>query len=243
MTIEILEVIKNSKSFREASKKLSINNQKLKKICIDSNIDYSHFKFFQTNDIYLNQTFNMLIVRKILPLEGSQKRVNCICECKLCGGTKTTRLDSVIGLRFFSCGCHSKNRLNMTGSLNPAFKGVGLIRNAYFKEIKRKALQRNKTFDISKEYVWELYQKQDGRCALSNTPITFGRLQYKYETTASLDRIDSSKGYIEGNVQWVHKLVNLMKNSISESNFIDICTSIVDNHKQKLESLNPQMLY
>jgi hypothetical protein len=26
-----------------------------------------------------------------------------------------------------------------------------------------------------------------------------------------MDRIDSNKGYVEGNVQWVYKYVNLMK--------------------------------
>jgi hypothetical protein len=45
-------------------------------------------------------------------------------------------------------------------------------------------------------------------------------------TTASLDRIDSSKGYIEGNVQWIHKHINKMKNNFNESYFIEICKKI-----------------
>lgn len=44
--------------------------------------------------------------------------------------------------------------------------------------------------------------------------------------TASLDRIDSSKGYIEGNVQWVHKYVNVMKWDFSMEEFLDICRKI-----------------
>jgi hypothetical protein len=46
------------------------------------------------------------------------------------------------------------------------------------------------------------------------------------ETTASLDRIDSSKGYIEGNLQWVHKDVNIMKMDLSQVEFIDYCVKV-----------------
>ena len=49
------------------------------------------------------------------------------------------------------------------------------------------------------------------------------------EITASLDRIDSSKGYIEGNVQWVHKSVNIMKCDFSSDIFIGICNQISNN--------------
>ena len=37
--------------------------------------------------------------------------------------------------------------------------------------------------------------------------------------TASLDRIDSSKGYTEDNIQWVHKDVNQMKMDLPEQRF------------------------
>ena len=37
----------------------------------------------------------------------------------------------------------------------------------------------------------------------------------------SLDRIDSSKGYEENNVQWVHKDINLMKNKYDNKYFIE----------------------
>ena len=51
--------------------------------------------------------------------------------------------------------------------------------------------------------------------------------------TASLDRIDSTKGYIEGNVQWVDKIVNAMKWNIPEKYFIEICKTIAKNQKTK----------
>jgi hypothetical protein len=41
--------------------------------------------------------------------------------------------------------------------------------------------------------------------------------------TASLDRIDSNKGYTKDNVVWVHKNVNAFKNCLSHKDFIKIC--------------------
>ena len=37
--------------------------------------------------------------------------------------------------------------------------------------------------------------------------------------TASLDRVDSSKGYIKNNIRWVHRLVNQIKWDLKERQF------------------------
>ena len=47
--------------------------------------------------------------------------------------------------------------------------------------------------------------------------------------TASLDRIDSNKGYTIDNVQWVHKDINKMKMDLEEDVFIDNCKLIIEN--------------
>ena len=48
----------------------------------------------------------------------------------------------------------------------------------------------------------------------------------KERWTASLDRKDSRKGYIKGNVQWLHSDINLMKQGIEQEKFIDMCRLI-----------------
>ena len=45
-----------------------------------------------------------------------------------------------------------------------------------------------------------------------------------------MDRIDSTKGYIKGNVQWVHKTVNIMKNTFDNTLFINLCKKIAENN-------------
>ncbi len=50
--------------------------------------------------------------------------------------------------------------------------------------------------------------------------------------TASLDRINSKKGYVKGNIQWVHKNVNFMKSSFSTTVFLNLVAKIY-NHRIK----------
>lgn len=61
-----------------------------------------------------------------------------------------------------------------------------------------------------------------GKCALSGWQLN---MNYG-ECTASLDRIDSSKGYKVGNIQWVHIMVNMCKNKYPQDKFIEMCNAI-----------------
>lgn len=88
---------------------------------------------------------------------------------------------------------------------------------------------RNLAIDITLEGIWDMYIGQDRKCALSGLPIYFGETG-TCPTTASLDRIDSSKGYIKGNVQWVHKRINIMKNRFSQDEFVAFCRAVAVTH-------------
>lgn len=99
--------------------------------------------------------------------------------------------------------------------------------------IKHGAKRRGIEFTISREYLWSLYIKQSGKCAISGVDIDFAKNTKEFRDrveTASLDRIDSSKGYVEGNVQWVHKIVNSMKMTLSNDELIKWC-NIIANRK------------
>jgi hypothetical protein len=52
------------------------------------------------------------------------------------------------------------------------------------------------------------------------------KIASKTLTTASLDRIDSSIGYVEGNVQWIYKPLNTMKGTLSNQEFIQLCKEV-----------------
>ena len=93
-------------------------------------------------------------------------------------------------------------------------------------KIQRRAKNRGLEFTITIEEAWDLFQAQEGRCALSGAPIKFARSQKSGVQTASLDRRDSTKGYVTGNIQWVHKIVNMMKNTLTDEEFIEWCKTI-----------------
>jgi len=46
--------------------------------------------------------------------------------------------------------------------------------------------------------------------------------------TASIDRINNSRGYLKGNIQLVHKDINFMKGKMSQDDFIKMCKLVAN---------------
>ena len=104
-----------------------------------------------------------------------------------------------------------------------------LIRLSWFEKAKTGAETRGLVFDVTVEDIWFLYTSQEGRCALSGMPIGWSEVGSIH--TASLDRIDSSKGYLKDNVQLLHKDVNFMKQQFNQEYFVEVCRAIADKVK------------
>lgn len=120
-----------------------------------------------------------------------------------------------------SCGCLK----NLKGEENPVFKGIGDLYGKHWHSIISGATTRKLECSITKEYAWDLYLKQDKKCALTGLPIEMARDRW----TASLDRVNSKVGYVAGNVQWVHKTVNKMKMNLNQEEFLSYCNLIVQH--------------
>jgi hypothetical protein len=103
----------------------------------------------------------------------------------------------------------------------------GILRKSFVHKYKSNALLRGIMWDISFDYLADLLIKQDFKCSLTGWDINAMQVCNK----ASLDRIDSSLGYIEGNVQWVTSKVNMMKQHYSQKDFIDICIAVSNKIK------------
>ncbi len=107
-------------------------------------------------------------------------------------------------------------------------KGYKDISGAFWSILRWGAKIRKLPFRISLKYVWKLFKKNGNFCSLSGLPIYFGQT-YTIRNTASLDRINSDKGYIKGNVQWINKNINIMKMEFKEKYFREICKMVSNN--------------
>jgi len=173
--------------------------------------------------------FGLLLVKETWTEKHNRKSKETVCKCLCdCGNTVTTLAMYLKNGHKKSCGCLRKKMVNKK---HPKWMGCGDISGQFWAAIKGSARRRKPVqipFEITIDEAWSLYQKQQGRCALSGVRIEFAPKSSK-KGTASLDRINSSESYCINNVQWVHKDVNLMKNSLDEDQFIKWCNTI-SNH-------------
>lgn len=82
-------------------------------------------------------------------------------------------------------------------------KGVYAIPYSWFSKSIFKEEKNKRTGNITIEQVYEMYLKQNKKCALSGLNIGFLD-SGKSGSTCSIDRIDSSKEYVLDNIQLVH---------------------------------------
>lgn len=110
------------------------------------------------------------------------------------------------------------------------YKGVYYI---YFKKMKTDAKRRKISFNITIEQIGNLWEKKPF-CAYSNISLIQKISGNDIGFTASLDRIDSTKGYQPKNIQWVHKTINKMKSNMSDFEFKNIIKLIIENGNKNL---------
>ncbi len=111
-----------------------------------------------------------------------------------------------------------------------------VVPDRYWAMLMASAKKRSKTWGVTQEYASRLLVEQGYRCALTGEPIEFAadsRTQRSGQSsTASLDRKDSTLGYVVGNVWWVHKIVNWMKGPLPNDRFIEYCRKVADHSRR-----------
>lgn len=154
----------------------------------------------------------------------TKKYAYVLCRCS-CGAEKFLIRESLVaGL---STGCRKCS--GMVASANPAWKGTKDIPANFFYIMRKSASARNIPFKITIDDVQDLWDRSGGTCSLSGLPIKLG--SKKLGWSASVDRIDQSKPYVQDNIQFVHKHVNIMKNRFSEDWFFDVCKRVVEHRR------------
>jgi hypothetical protein len=98
-------------------------------------------------------------------------------------------------------------------------------------KIKSRAKKFNRDFNLTKEFIENLYFKQNGCCAVTAIPFSNEKYNdYKRKPFApSLDRIDSKMGYTQDNVRFVCSMVNAALGEFGDKFFDKMCRAYVEN--------------
>lgn len=152
-------------------------------------------------------------------------------NCPICNGEQVYgRYDHYLSAIRGNWNCRKCGKFANTGK-----RRHGDILHSWFAIKQRSAADRGLEWDIDIEWLWDLYLAQNKLCSLSGVEIGWAKKGFK--ATASIDRIDSTKGYTKDNSQLVHKDVNFMKQSFVQGYFVEMCINITNfTKKQKPEN-------
>lgn len=138
--------------------------------------------------------------------------------------------------------CNRKCRSRHIMCIHPELKNnitLGSISDEFspYRKYLSSIIKRYSDTDITLSYLKLLWDKQGGRCAISNLEMTIPpntNRPVKHiihrPFIASIDRIDSSKQYTKDNIQWVCLIANYAKNEFNESDVILFCKSVALYH-------------
>jgi hypothetical protein len=152
-----------------------------------------------------------------------------------------------------SCGCTWKNinelrgfsTMSSTELTNLAYKANEIKRlkhGSYLADSPFYCFMRRVKYDKDIDIVFleNLWQKQNGRCAISNIPLILGGIMKP--NRASLDRIDSNLGYLRNNVQFVAYSLNLGKQAFTDEQFRQFIAEIKGQAPSTTRGSNKQDL-
>lgn len=142
-------------------------------------------------------------------------------ECSTCGIVKS--LDEFPTRGRQQCkACKSLgNKIRCNSSLS------GFLQSRLTALKQRHKQKKYEGTPVSLEYLLALYEKQGGICAISNLPMHTTTDQS--DLAVSADRVDISKGYVEGNIRLVCARINIMRGVLDDHDFIWWCRAVVNS--------------
>ena len=108
-----------------------------------------------------------------------------LCKCQ-CGKEKEIIGYNLRGGHSTSCGC----QIYKKKSKHSAWNGYEDLSGTFYGAMKDNARHRNMEFQLTIEYLWELFLKQNKLCSLTGLEIGLPQKCKDTDHTASLDRID-----------------------------------------------------
>lgn len=98
----------------------------------------------------------------------------------------------------------------------------GAIHTSY-QAAKGRAKREGIPFDLDLEFVTELFEQQNGKCALTGEDM----IPKSGRTSPSLDKMTPELGYVRGNVQWTTWKANCVKQDMSMEDLFTFCETVL----------------
>lgn len=213
------EYIRNKRSSCGIATELGISHKTILNRLKEFGITWRNARGPKIGDL-IGKQFGSYVVIGPAQKNASKNKTRWLCRC-ICGKENILNTQSITQGKTKSCKKCAR------------FTGIEELSGTYLKIIKSRALREDRIFNLDLPVLWELYLKQDKKCALSGIEI---KLERSYSRncktqTASLDRIDSNKGYTLDNVQWVYKDLNIIKSNTPNDEFINWCKLIAKQNE------------
>lgn len=166
--------------------------------------------------------------------------------CPICGILITTSLDGsqsdnyyVLDKLEWNMG-YIKENVRVVSKLGLSQKITQLQLSKYFddidnipKNIEKEICLRSKNNAKKRKCEFNLKPEDiviPTHCIYLNLKLSFNKKDNKEPFYYSIDRIDSTKGYIKGNVQIISLLANTMKNCATKEQLINFANGILNHH-------------
>lgn len=130
----------------------------------------------------------------------------------------------------YTSSCRQCNNNDQKDYVKTKITDLGYITQSRAGEIRYRCKKDYHDREVApnlKELLRQQWETQKGICFYSGLPMVLSNEYHTNGYVMTVDRIDSSKGYIEGNIALCCSLVNRMKQNMSLIEFKEMCKRIL----------------
>jgi len=204
---------------------------------------------YRYNKTHLHVFFLISIIFIIM----NKKKNKCKMGLSICGHcgtefekplTEIKRNEKLNRSNFCTRTCVGKHNLKNFGDKSFDITKLGYKRTGdemtkfryHFRNIKK----RFKEVDLTIEDLKDIWIKQNGKCFFTGIELvlsSYSKINKNPIYSASVDRIDNSKGYLKDNIRWVSRAINWMKNDMNDEMVYELLNIIVENKKPPIKGV------